>query len=69
MWRFAWTTVVGSLPLTAAVAYLGSQAQTLSTRDPVLWIAVAALLTLLLVEHVLRRRRSRRPRQEAHQGL
>ena len=45
--RFAWTTVVGSLPLTAAVVYLGSRAQSLSLSSPVVW-GVVALLVLLL---------------------
>jgi membrane protein implicated in regulation of membrane protease activity len=26
LWRFSWTTVIGYLPLTIAVAYLGSRA-------------------------------------------
>jgi uncharacterized membrane protein YdjX (TVP38/TMEM64 family) len=47
VWRFAWTTVVGFLPLTAAVAYLGSRAQTLSASDPVVWIAALVLIALL----------------------
>lgn len=47
VWTFAWTTVIGFLPLTAAVAYLGSRAQTLSASDPVVWIAAAVLVALL----------------------
>jgi uncharacterized membrane protein YdjX (TVP38/TMEM64 family) len=57
LWRFSWTTVIGYLPLTAAVAYLGAQAQTLSTSDPLLWVAVAVLVLLLLSERFVRRRR------------
>ncbi|MGO9957908.1 MAG: TVP38/TMEM64 family protein [Solirubrobacteraceae bacterium] len=57
--RFSWTTVVGYLPLTAAVAYLGSRAQTLSTNDPVLWIAVAVVVALFLGERLLRHRLAR----------
>lgn len=34
LWRFAWTTVLGYLPLTIAVTYLGSQAQTFSASNP-----------------------------------
>lgn len=44
--RFAWTTVVGYLPLTAAVSYLGSHAQTLSLSDPLVWAAGALLIAL-----------------------
>lgn len=54
LWRFSWTTVVGYLPLTAAVTYLGSQAQTLSTGDPLLWVAVTVLVALLIGERLVR---------------
>jgi uncharacterized membrane protein YdjX (TVP38/TMEM64 family) len=57
LWRFSWTTVVGYLPLTIAVTYLGSQAQTLSTGNPLLWIAVAVLVSLVIGEQLLRHRR------------
>ncbi len=56
IWRFSWTTVVGYLPLTAAVAYLGSQAQTLSTRDPLVWVSASALVAVIVVHWILRRR-------------
>ncbi len=58
LWRFSWTTVIGYLPLTAAVAYLGSRAQTFSTSDPLVWVAVAIVVALLLTERVARRRLS-----------
>ena len=57
LWRFSWTTVVGYLPLTTAVAYLGSRAETLSLSNPLVWIAVALLVGLLSSEWLLRRRR------------
>lgn len=47
LWRFTWTTAVGYLPLTAIVAYLGSQAKSLSASDPRVWIAAAVLAALL----------------------
>jgi uncharacterized membrane protein YdjX (TVP38/TMEM64 family) len=58
VWRFAWTTVVGFLPLTAAVAYLGSRAQTLSTSDPVVWIAAVLLVALLATSRLVTLARS-----------
>lgn len=66
LWRFSWTTVVGYLPLTAAVVYLGSRAQTLSIGSPLVWIAVALVLALLASENLVRRRvlSDRRPRQK-----
>ncbi|HEX4109785.1 MAG TPA: VTT domain-containing protein [Solirubrobacteraceae bacterium] len=45
--RFSWTTVVGSLPLTASVTYLGSRAETLSLSDPLVWAVIALLIVLL----------------------
>jgi hypothetical protein len=40
-----------------AVAYLGSRAETLSTSNPLVWVAVAVLIGLLSSEWLLRRRR------------
>lgn len=56
LWRFSWTTVVGYLPLTAFVAYLGSNARSFSLGDPLVWIAIAAAVTLLAAHWLLRRR-------------
>jgi uncharacterized membrane protein YdjX (TVP38/TMEM64 family) len=56
MWRFSWTTVVGYLPLTTAVVFLGSRAQTLSTGNPLLWVAVGVLIALLVGDRLVRRR-------------
>jgi uncharacterized membrane protein YdjX (TVP38/TMEM64 family) len=63
LWRFSWTTVVGYLPLTTAVVYLGSRAQTFSTSDPLVWVAVAVVVGLLIGEQLVQRRvmRGRRP--------
>jgi uncharacterized membrane protein YdjX (TVP38/TMEM64 family) len=47
VWRFGWTTVLGYLPLTVLIAYLGSQAESLSLGDPRLWIGVGVLGVLL----------------------
>jgi uncharacterized membrane protein YdjX (TVP38/TMEM64 family) len=60
LWRFSWTTVVGYLPLTALVAYLGSNARSLSLSDPLVWIAVAAAVLLLSAHWVLSRRQRHR---------
>ena len=54
--------MIGYLPLTTAVAYLGARAQTLSTSDPLLWIAVAVLVVLLASERLFRRRMRRERR-------
>jgi hypothetical protein len=44
------------LPLTTAVVYLGSRAETLSFGNPLVWIAVFVLVALLVGEHLVRRR-------------
>lgn len=61
LWRFVWTSVIGYLPLTVAVAYLGAQAQSLSVGDPAVWATVALLLALLVLARVMRVRRDREP--------
>jgi uncharacterized membrane protein YdjX (TVP38/TMEM64 family) len=48
-WRFAWTTVVGYLPITALAVYLGTRLEGLSLTDPLVLGVAAALLALLAV--------------------
>jgi uncharacterized membrane protein YdjX (TVP38/TMEM64 family) len=56
VWRFAWTTAVGYLPITALAVYLGTRLEGLSLTDPLLLAVAAGLLLLLLGGHwVLRR--------------
>lgn len=57
LWRFSWTTVVGYLPLTTAVCYLGSRAQTLSANDPFVWVAAGGLVAALVAAQVVYHRR------------
>jgi phospholipase D1/2 len=57
LWTFSWTSVVGFIPETAAVVYLGSQAKSLSFGDPVVWIAVVLLIACLAGGHLYNRRR------------
>ena len=46
--RFAWTTAVGYLPITAYFTYLGSRLEGFSIEDPVLWVGAGALLLALV---------------------
>jgi uncharacterized membrane protein YdjX (TVP38/TMEM64 family) len=55
-WRFAWTTFLGYLPLTALSVYFGTRLEGLSATDPLVWGSAAALLALLLVGHRVVRR-------------
>ena len=60
LWRFVWTTGVGYLPLTVAVAYLGSRAQSLSLSGPAVWVTVVMLLGLLAVARLVMVRQAHR---------
>jgi uncharacterized membrane protein YdjX (TVP38/TMEM64 family) len=60
IWRFAWTTLVGSAPLCAAVVYLGNRLDSLSPTDPGLLVAVAAFVLLLVGGRALTQRVRRR---------
>ncbi|HVY95606.1 MAG TPA: VTT domain-containing protein [Solirubrobacterales bacterium] len=59
-WRFAWTTVVGYLPITAITVYLGSRLEGLSLTDPLVLASAGALVALLLLGHWAMRRGSER---------
>lgn len=56
VWRFAWTTVVGYLPITALAVYFGTRLEGLSLTDPLVLGSAVALLALLLVGHWIVRR-------------
>ena len=56
VWRFAWTTVVGYLPITALAVYFGTRLEGLSLTDPLVLGSAAALLALLLIGHWVMRR-------------
>jgi uncharacterized membrane protein YdjX (TVP38/TMEM64 family) len=47
--RFAWTTMVGYLPITAISVFLGTRLEDFSPTDPLVLGSVAALLSLLLL--------------------
>jgi uncharacterized membrane protein YdjX (TVP38/TMEM64 family) len=57
VWRFTWTTFVGSLPLFVTMVYLGSRLEGLSFSDPAVWIAAAVAVALVVGGHLLARRR------------
>jgi uncharacterized membrane protein YdjX (TVP38/TMEM64 family) len=58
VWRFAWTTVVGYLPITALAVYFGTRLEGLSLTDPLVLGSAAALLVLLLAGHWAIRRQA-----------
>jgi uncharacterized membrane protein YdjX (TVP38/TMEM64 family) len=63
-WRFAWTTALGYLPLTAITVYFGTRLENLSLTDPVVLGGALALLALLALGHWALRRQSRRAPRE-----
>jgi uncharacterized membrane protein YdjX (TVP38/TMEM64 family) len=65
LWRFAWTTVVGSIPLCASVVYLGGRLDSLSLTDPGVLVAIGAFLALLIGGRALAGRVRRRHRRSA----
>jgi uncharacterized membrane protein YdjX (TVP38/TMEM64 family) len=67
LWRYVWTTFVGTLPLCATVVYLGGRLDTLSVNDPSVWLATAIVIALLLSGHLLRGR-LREPREPRESG-
>jgi uncharacterized membrane protein YdjX (TVP38/TMEM64 family) len=56
VWRFAWTTVIGYLPITVISVYFGTRLEGLSLTDPLVLGSAAALLVLLFAGHRIARR-------------
>jgi len=54
VWRFSWTTLVGYLPLTVIVCYLGSEARSLSLSDPRVWVALVVAVALVAATRLVR---------------
>lgn len=54
--RYIWTTLVGIVPLTVLVAYLGSRLESPDFGDPRLWLLVAAFVAMVIGGQVLARR-------------
>lgn len=57
-WRFAWTTALGYLPITALAVYFGTRLEGLSLTDPLVLGSAAALFGLLAGGHWVMRRGS-----------
>jgi len=63
LWRFAWTTTVAYLPITALSVYFGTRLEGLSLTDPLVLGSAAALLGMLFLGHwIMRRGTARRGR-------
>jgi uncharacterized membrane protein YdjX (TVP38/TMEM64 family) len=55
VFRYAWTSAVGSLPLVAVVTWLGSRLEEISPGSPVVWVTVGVVLALLASGHYFAR--------------
>jgi uncharacterized membrane protein YdjX (TVP38/TMEM64 family) len=61
LWRYAATTVVGTIPLTTVCVVFGARLQTPSFSDPVLWLALGGFSALVLLSPVVARRTGAQP--------
>jgi uncharacterized membrane protein YdjX (TVP38/TMEM64 family) len=65
LWRFTWTTFVGSIPLCAAAVLVGHRLDELSLTDPGLLAALGVFAGLLVLGRAMATRVRRRHRQAA----
>jgi uncharacterized membrane protein YdjX (TVP38/TMEM64 family) len=56
VWRYAWTSALGTLPLTAAAVYLGHRIEHFSASDPLVWVAIGVIAMLAASTLLLTRR-------------
>jgi uncharacterized membrane protein YdjX (TVP38/TMEM64 family) len=56
LFRYAWTTVVGIIPLTVLVAYLGSRLKSPNFEDWRVWVLIAAFIAIVVAGQVIERR-------------
>jgi uncharacterized membrane protein YdjX (TVP38/TMEM64 family) len=56
LFRYAWTTVVGIIPLTVLVAYLGSRLKSPNFEDWRVWGLIAAFIAIVVAGQVVERR-------------
>jgi uncharacterized membrane protein YdjX (TVP38/TMEM64 family) len=61
LWLLTWTTFVGIIPITAATALLGSQAKSFSANNPLVWIAAAVVIGLLVASRFIAKRATPAP--------
>jgi uncharacterized membrane protein YdjX (TVP38/TMEM64 family) len=54
--RYSWTTVVGIIPLTVLVAYLGSRLKSPDFGDWRVWLLIAAFIAIVVAGQVVERR-------------
>jgi uncharacterized membrane protein YdjX (TVP38/TMEM64 family) len=60
--RFAWTSLIGAIPLIALAVVLGSRLEHFSISDPLVWGSLAGFALLIGIGHPIGRRWQRRSR-------
>jgi uncharacterized membrane protein YdjX (TVP38/TMEM64 family) len=48
LWRYSWTTVVGIVPLTCLVAYLGSRLESPDFTDWRIWLVIVVFVAIVV---------------------
>jgi uncharacterized membrane protein YdjX (TVP38/TMEM64 family) len=56
LFRYAWTTVLGIIPLTVLVAYLGSRLRSPDFTDPRIWLLVVVIVGTVIAGSRFRKR-------------
>jgi uncharacterized membrane protein YdjX (TVP38/TMEM64 family) len=54
--RYAWTSIVGIIPLTVLVAYLGSRLESPDLSDWRVWLLIVAFVAVVVGGQILERR-------------
>jgi uncharacterized membrane protein YdjX (TVP38/TMEM64 family) len=65
LFRFAWTTLVGAIPLIALAVVLGSRLSDFSISDPLVWGPILGFVALIAIGHPVGRRYQARARAKA----
>lgn len=65
LFRFAWTTFVGAIPLVTLAVVLGSRLSDFSITDPLVWGSILGFVLLIAIGHPVGRRFQARARTKA----
>jgi uncharacterized membrane protein YdjX (TVP38/TMEM64 family) len=65
LFRFAWTTLLGAIPLIALAVVLGSRLSDFSLGDPLVWGSILGFILLIAIGHPVGRRYQARARTKA----
>lgn len=65
LFRFAWTTLLGAIPLIALAVVLGSRLSDFSLSDPLVWGSILGFILLIGIGHPVGRRYQARARTKA----